>query len=97
MHIIIAAILALLITTTSFSQTLIIPVADLLMEIPEFRNSPQFNLNTGMMGQLPVGNSTKEERVQKRQLETQLIQFMWVEYPDAKSITIWNKNLIIKL
>jgi hypothetical protein len=49
------------------------------------------------MGQLPVGNSTKEERVQKRQLETQLIQFMWVEYPDAKSITIWNKNLIIKL
>ena len=97
MHIIIAVILALLITTTSFSQTLIIPVADLLMEIPQFRNSPQFNLNGALIGELPVGNSTKQERVQKRQIETQLIQFMWVQYPEAKSITIWNKNLIIKL
>ena len=97
MAIVLSSFLTLMITANSLSHTLIIPVADLLMEIPEFRNSPQFNLNTGMMGELPVGNSTKEERVQKRQLETLLIQFMWVQYPDAISITIWNKNLIIKL
>ena len=34
----------------------------LMMEIPSFRKAPNFDLIAGMSGQLPVGNSTRQDR-----------------------------------
>lgn len=93
---ILAIVLALLLTTASFGQTLVFPVRDLLMNIPEFRNAPRFNLNDAMYGR-PIENANSQDRIEKKQLETKLIQIMWTHYPEAKAITIWNRNLIIKL
>lgn len=89
-------VLTLALAYSSFGNTLIIPVKDLLMEIPQFRNAPRFNLNDSFYGR-PIGEGTKQERVEKKKLETELIQFMWTEFPEAKAISIWNGNLIIKL
>lgn len=66
------------------------------MEIPEFRNAPRFDLNNSFSGR-PIGDSTSQDRVESKKLETHLIQLMWTHYPKAKAISIWNKNLIIKL
>lgn len=77
------------------AQTLIFPVSDLLMQIPDFSNAPAYNFWNGMYGQVPVGE--KANSVSRRKLENELIELMWEEYPDAKSIKIFNGNLIIKL
>jgi hypothetical protein len=88
-----AAIL-LFIPRPSLGQTYIIPVDDLLMSVPNFSNAPDFNLNNGMQGNLPVGNSTKQPR--KKIPEQELLDLAWTLFPTAENIRVWNCKLIIK-
>ena len=78
----------------TMGETFIIPIDDILMEIPYFTNAPDFNLNNGMQGHLPVGNSTKQPR--KKIPEQEILDLAWMLYPNAENIQVWNKKLIIK-
>lgn len=89
--------LALLLSTpASAGETIIIPVQDLLMTIPNFDNAPDFNLNESLNGGMPIGNSPKAKRESKRERERRLIELLQDMYPDA-SIRIWNGNLIVRI
>jgi hypothetical protein len=88
------AVILLFSPRPSLGQTYIIPVDDLLMEIPYFSNAPEYNFNDGMQGTLPVGTHTKQPR--KKIPEQELLDLAWTLYPTAENIKIWNKKLIIK-
>ena len=88
-----AAIL-FLIPRPSLGQTYIIPVEDLLMSVPNFSNAPNFNLNEGMRGNLPVGTHTKQPR--EKVSEKELLNLAWNIFPTADNITVWNCKLIVK-
>ena len=92
-----ACILSLFVTATAAAETLILPVQDLLYEIPNFSNAPSFNLNEALTGNFSPENPKKVDRKAKRELERKLIDFMWDQYPDAESIRIWNGNMIIRM
>jgi hypothetical protein len=49
----------------------------------------------GMYGQLPVSNSVPAG--ERKKMEKELIDLIWQEVPEAKSISIWNGNVIIKI
>jgi hypothetical protein len=90
----ILAITLFLIPRPSLGQTYIIPIDDLLMEIPYFSNAPEYNFNDGMQGNLPVGTHTKQPR--KKIPEQEILDLAWTLYPNAENIRVWNKKLIIK-
>ena len=90
-----AFILALILNVQAQAKTLIYPVGDLLMSIPTFTNSPNFDLWMGMYGQMPVSNSMPAG--ERKKMEKELIDLLWQEVPEAKSISIWNGNVIIKI
>jgi hypothetical protein len=89
-------VLALLLTASASAETIILPVQDLLYEIPNF-TAPDFSLNSALNGQATPGNPPKSVRESKRDMERKLINLMWEEYPDAQSIRIWHGNVLIKL
>ena len=78
----------------TMGETFIVPIDDILMEIPYFTNAPDFNLNNGLQGNLPIGNSTKQPR--NKVSEQEILDVAWMLYPNAENIRIWNKKLIIK-
>jgi len=86
--------LTLFIPRPSLGQTLIIPVDDLLMEIPNFSNAPEYNFNNGMQGNLPVGTHTKQPR--KKVSEQEILDLAWSIFPTAENIKVWNCKIIIK-
>ncbi len=90
----IIAVIIFLTPRPTLGQTYIIPVDDLLMSVPNFSNAPDFNLNEGMRGNLPVGNSTKQPR--KKIPEQEIIDLAWTIFPTAENIKIWNCKLIVK-
>lgn len=92
-----ALLLSLVLASSAMATTIVVPVQDLLFEIPQFGGAPQFNLNEALNGQWSPENPRKTDRKTKRELEQKLINLMWEEYPDALSIRIWRGNLIIKL
>ena len=77
-------------------ETIIIPVNDLLFEIPDFKNAPDFNMTSALNGSWTPELKEKTVRKNRRQLEKKLVDIMWDEYPDAQSIRIWNGNMIIR-
>ena len=85
-------ILAATINFSAAAQTLIFPVSDLLMQIPTFDNAPDFSM-------MNWGNPIGEKGIspERKKLEAELIELMWEEYPDAKSIRIFRGNLIVRL
>jgi hypothetical protein len=87
-------VLALLLTASASAETIILPVQDLLHEIPNF-TAPDFSLNSALEGRATPGNPPKSVRETKRDMERKLINLMWDEYPNAQSIRIWRGNLII--
>lgn len=89
-------IAALFITASACAETIIIPVQDLIFEVPNFTNAPDFDFNAALNGNFVPDSPRKMDRKARRELERKLIDFMWDEYPDAQSIRIWNGNLIIK-
>ena len=92
-----ALILSLALAMPVMGTTIVVPVSDLLFEVPQFDNAPRFNLNQALNGNWTPENPRKKDRKTQKELERKLIDLMWEEYPDAESIRIWRGNLIIKL
>jgi hypothetical protein len=92
-----AFLLSLMLTGSACAETLVIPVQDLLFEIPQFTNAPQFNLGGALQGQWTPETPKRTDRPTQRQLEKKLINMLWDEYPDAESIRIWHGSVIIRL
>ena len=97
MNKIFSILLSLCIAATVNAETIILPVRDLLFEVPSFTNAPRFNLGEALEGQWTPENPKRVDRKTQKQIENKLIDMMWEEYPDAKSIRIWKGTLIIKL
>jgi len=89
--------LPLFFSTPSLGGTIIVPVQDILMEIPNFGNAPDFNFWNGMNGGMPVNENTRQPRKTRELREQELIDLIYELYPDATSIRIWRGNVIIKL
>ena len=89
--------LFLALATPAMGTTIVVPVADLLFEIPQFNNAPKFGLNEALNGSWTPETPKRMDRKTKRELERKLINMLWDEYPDAESIRIWNGNVIIRL
>ena len=77
------------------AETIIIPVQDLLYEIPNFE-SPKYDLNAGLNGQYSVSGNIKEKRSQKK-IEEKIQTIVYDFYPDATSVRIWRGNVIVTL
>jgi len=92
-----ALLLSLFITGSACAETLVIPVQDLLFEIPQFTNAPDFNLNAALNGSFMPETPKRVDRKTAKQMEKRLINMLWDEYPDAQSIRIWNGSVIIRL
>ena len=92
-----ALILSLALAMPVMGTTIVVPVSDLLFEVPQFDNAPRFNLNQALNGNWTPENPRKKDRKTQKELERKLIDLMWEEYPYAESIRIWRGNLIIKL
>ena len=90
-------LLSLVLAMPAMGTTVVVPVSDLLFEVPQFDNAPRFNLNQALNGNWTPESPRKKDRKTQKELEKKLIDFMWDEYPDAESIRIWRGNLIIKL
>jgi hypothetical protein len=89
--------LSLLLSTPAVAaETVVIPIHDLLMTIPNFDNAPDFNLNESLNGGMPIGNPTKAKRESRKERERRLIELVQEMYPDA-TIRIWNGNLIVRI
>lgn len=92
-----ALIAALFITASASAETIIIPVQDLLFEVPNFTNAPKFELGAALNGNFVPETPQRMDRKTKRELEKKLINIMWDEYPNAQSIRIWNGNMIVRM
>jgi hypothetical protein len=82
-------------TSNGNAETIIIPVQDLLYEIPNFE-SPKYDLNAGLNGQYTITEIPKTKRDRKEQ-ERKLINMVYDIYPDATSVRIWKGNIIVKI
>ena len=90
-------IAALLLTASASAETIIIPVQDLMFEVPNFTNAPKFELGAALNGNFVPETPKRMDRKTKRELEKKLINIMWDQYPDAQSIRIWNGNMIVRM
>jgi hypothetical protein len=90
-------IAALLLTASASAETIIIPVQDLMFEVPNFTNAPKFELGAALNGNFVPETPQRMDRKSKRELEKKLINIMWDQYPDAQSIRIWNGNMIVRM
>lgn len=84
----------ILITASARAETLILPISDLLIEIPNYE-APKLNLGASLNGRYEIQNIKKETRINK-ELRSKLIQLAYDMHPDAKSVRIYNNSLIIK-
>jgi hypothetical protein len=87
--------LCLFFTPIVKAETIIIPVQDLLYEIPNFE-APKFNFNAVLEYSNIIGDLKKSKR-DRKEAENKLIDLLYDIYPDATSIKIWRGNLIIKV
>jgi hypothetical protein len=88
------SLIVLMFTLSVRAETIIIPVSDLIYEIPNYKG-PTLNLNSAINGQYSIGEIQKTKRDRKA-IEKKLIDIAWEYYPDAKSIKLINGNFIIK-
>ena len=82
-------------STPAKAETLILPVSDLLFEITNFDNAPEFDLNHALTGQNFIGNLKKMPKEKRKKIEKQLIDIVWEYYPDANSIRIYRGTIIV--
>lgn len=71
----------------------------LMMEIPSFRNAPNFNLLAGLSGQMPIGNAGDDESSDLRKQAREKIEKFLADMigdDDRITWTIWQKTLIVK-
>ena len=89
--------LVLFLTPISYAraETIIIPIQDLVHEIPNF-TSPKIDLNSILNGQgINFENPPKTKR-ERREMERKLCNILYEFYPEIENIRIWNGNAIIK-
>lgn len=84
----------LFVTTSVYSETLVIPVSDLLFDTPNF-SSPSFSINSAINGTVTIEGIQKDKRI--KNTDKELLKLLKLEFPDAKNIRIWRGNAIIKL
>ena len=89
-----AILIAFSIATTSVAETIILPIQDLLMDIPSFEG-PKFDLNSAING--TQNSSIKKPAKDKKAFERKILSIAWDMYPDALYIRVLQGNLIIKL
>ena len=88
-------IFVLFLTLAAKAETIIIPVQDLLFDVPNFK-APTKGFNSVLDNQNfidDVSKPNKNNKIQKRKL----INMVHELYPEAESIHIWNGSFIIKL
>lgn len=88
------SLIVLMFTLPCAAETVIIPVSDLIVEIPNYKG-PILNLESAGRGQYSIGQIQKTKRDTKA-VEKKLIDIAWTYYPDAESIQIYKGNFIIK-
>ena len=79
-------------TTTVNAETIILPVQDLLLEVPNYE-APSYGFNAGLNGRYTVTEIPKSKR--EKNMNKKLIDLAWDIYPDAASIRMFRGNLII--
>lgn len=87
--------LVLLIPVSVRAETLIVPVSDLLFDVPNFQ-APRFSITSAINGENAISDVPRTNR-NRREMERKLINMAYEIYPDAYSIRIWNGAFIIKL
>lgn len=90
----IVCLLFLMFSVSAKAETIIIPVSDLIYEVPNYEG-PKFNLGSASRGEYSVGNIKNPER-KKEKIKSKLINIAWTYFPDAESIKIHNDTFIIK-
>jgi hypothetical protein len=90
-------VFSFLCSTPAKAETLILPVSDLLFEITNFNNAPEFYLNQAMAGQNFLGDLQKLPKEKRKKIEKQLIDIVWEYYPDATSIRLFRGNILVTL
>jgi len=88
-------ILCLFFTPIAKAETRIIPVQDLLYEIPNFE-APEFNFNAALQYSNIIGDLKKSKR-ERKAAEEKLIDLVYEFYPDVSNVRIWKGNFIIKV
>jgi hypothetical protein len=88
------SLLVLMFSLPCAAETIIIPVSDLIVEVPNYKG-PTFNLGSASRGQYSVGEIQKPKRNTKL-IEKKLIDIAWTYYPDAETIQLYKGNFIIK-
>lgn len=80
------------------SETIVIPVQDMLFVCPDFDDAPDFDLNRGINGQGEfIGNKKTPKKIKtRREVERELISLIEALYPTAK-VRIVGDNLIIRI
>jgi hypothetical protein len=79
-------------TTTVNAETIILPVQDLLLEVPNYE-APSYGFNAGLNGRYTVTEIPKSKR--EKNMNKKLIDLAWDIYPDAVHIRMFRGNLII--
>jgi hypothetical protein len=87
--------LCLLFAPVAKAETIMIPVQDLLYEIPNFE-APKFNFNAALEYSNIIGDLKKSKR-ERKEAENKLINLLYELYPDATSIKIYRGTLIIRI
>jgi hypothetical protein len=88
------SLIILFFTLPVSAETIIIPVSDLIYEVPNYK-APSFNLGSASRGEYSIGEIKKTKR-NKKEIEKKLIDIAWFYYPDAETIKIYKGNFIIK-
>lgn len=89
-------ILTLLFVSPVKAETFIIPVQDLLYEIPNFAG-PEIDLNSILNnGTINITNPPKTKR-EKKEYEKKLREVIMDLCPNVESIKFWNGNAIINI
>jgi len=68
-------VLVLFFTRPSMGETIILPVQDLLYEVPHFINAPKFNLGAAIHGEVILETPKKITRKTKREIERNIINY----------------------
>lgn len=92
----ISSVMLLLCPAAAAAETVIIPVQDLINEVPNFDNAPEFNLGAAIdSGTGFIGNPKKDAKRDTRRQERLVVQMVEEMYPDA-TVRLWRGNLIIR-
>jgi len=91
-------IASLFIATSAYAtETMMIPVEDLLHDVPSFVTTNTNSVTDLANGVFVPPDPPREIRKTRKQMERELSDLMWEFYPDATSIRIWRGNLIIRM